>query len=420
MNSRRIRASLALSALACATLVTGSAHADGPLLPQTGCLTVTDGSNDAKSPPVTGDVSTISNDSKLDITGVAVGTKGRTLLIYIKVPALDGTTRDGFGPRFDVDFEVEGVTGKAVKLAHAMPNDNYKKVNTSASFPMMFVTSTKQTVDQTKFSATFDLTNKFVIFNVDLDDLATRTGATANGVKLNKFKVMSRLLVHSVQAGSPNPVFAYPTDQDMDYVPNAATPAVYIPYTLGDNTCFEPPASKLASLTGNTVQYGDVANLSAKLTKEAGGTALAGKQVKFSIAGKSATATTGADGVAKVALAHGKLAGSYPLTVEFAGDDGAGAVKLTDTLVVKLETVKLTLSVKRSGLARIITATLVDDDKHAVASQSVSWYVGSAKKVTKTNSSGKTTYTAKAGQTVTVKYLGYPGKYAPASAKVKV
>jgi hypothetical protein len=71
----------------------------------------------------------------------------------------------------------------------------------------------------------------------------------------------------------------------------------------------------------------------------------------------------------------------------------------------------------------VVTATLLDNDKHAVAGQKVAWYVNNKKVSTlTTDSKGRTVFKgAKPGQTVQAKFTAVPGKYAACSSKaVKV
>jgi hypothetical protein len=198
-------------------------------------------------------------------------------------------------------------------------------------------------------------------------------------------------------------------------------------WTVGDDYCFGPPPAALSDYGADVVQYGDTGFLHAKLESEAGA-ALAGRPVRFAVADTAVTATTDAEGLARAAYRPAVGAGTYRVTVTYAGDADNGKAALsgdTVVVVVKAETAKLApLQVaKPSATARSVTATLADDDKHPIAGQKVDWYVGGKKVATlTTDGAGRSVYqSAKRGQTVQVKYAGLAGKYLTAtSASLKL
>jgi hypothetical protein len=169
-------------------------------------------------------------------------------------------------------------------------------------------------------------------------------------------------------------------------------------------------------------QFSDAAAVKAKLVSAAGAP-LVGKTVTFTLAGKTATGTTGADGVASATLDPGVVAGTaYTLVAAFAGDSSAGAATVSTPFTVTVEATKLTLKVVKSGSARTVYATLKDDDGKALAGQPVTWYINGKKISTPTtNSAGQVVLkTAKPTQTVMAKFAGVSGKYAPVSVSAKV
>jgi hypothetical protein len=193
-------------------------------------------------------------------------------------------------------------------------------------------------------------------------------------------------------------------------------------YVVGDDYCFGPPPAALNTLVAKAVQFGDTGTLSAKLVDEAGA-ALAGKTVQFAAGTVLAkSAVTNAAGVATVTFPATMPAASYPLTVRFDGDETTGKTKLTGTLVVKTEVTKFApLAVaKPTSTTRVVTATLLDDDKHAVTGQRVDWYVN-GKKVTTiaTDSRGRSIFkSAKPGQSVQARFAAVPGKYAATNSTI--
>jgi hypothetical protein len=149
---------------------------------------------------------------------------------------------------------------------------------------------------------------------------------------------------------------------------------------------------------------------------------LAGKAITFKLAGKSATVKTHSAGVATAKLALASNASSQTLTESFAGDASAAKAAVSVKFTITVEKTKIILSVAKSGTARTVTATLLDDDNHVVASQKVVVYVNGVKKTTlTTDAKGHVVYkAAKAGQTIKFAYAGVSGKYAASSVQQKL
>jgi hypothetical protein len=192
-------------------------------------------------------------------------------------------------------------------------------------------------------------------------------------------------------------------------------------YKVGDDYCFGAPPGTLSDLVTPAAVYSDAVTLTAKLVNEAGA-AVAGKPVQFTVAGdKPVTATTGADGIAKATYVPALKAGTYAVDAVFAGDKEVGKAKVSGTIVVTGETAVFNaLQVaKPTATTRTVTATLLDNDKHAVAGQKVDWYVNGKKVATvATDSKGRSVYKgAKPGQTVQAKFAGVTGKYSAAASK---
>ncbi len=420
MKSRHLTTVILACALAGSSGV--GAHAADLPAPKAGCFNVQDTANDAvvhgssannaPSAPV--------DDAKLDMTDLLVGTKDRAAFLMIKMPTGDGTSKFGFGPRWDISFSVDGVTGKAIKIIYALPGTTLPASANYSTSPFMKVTvaSGPPIVNQKLAEAAWDNTTKFLTVKIALDELEKLVEAPVpTGKKFTNYAIDTKALSTSLmndKGGSLWNVQSWEAADGyyFDKAPN--NDSTVLEYTVGDNKCFEPPKSKLSLLTGTTVQYGDVANLSAKLTSEVGDTPVPGKTVTFAIAGVSTSRTTGADGVARAALTHNKAAGSYPLTVTFAGDDSYSTSTLSGALTVKQETVKILTPFKiaKSGTTRTVTITVQDDDKKPIAGQNVNWWVN-GKKVTakKTATNGTVTFTATAGQTVYAEFPAVAGKY---------
>lgn len=191
-------------------------------------------------------------------------------------------------------------------------------------------------------------------------------------------------------------------------------------FTVGDEYCLGGPPTFLVEYTQDPVQYGDATALSVTLANEAD-EAVADREIEFSIPGEPVRkATTDEGGVATVTFTPTRTAGSYPVTMTWAGDEEAGKSKLVASLVIAPEKTKFTaLAVaKPSATTRTVTATLLDDDAHALAGQKVDWYVNGKKAATvATDGKGRSVFkAAKPGQSVQARLAAVTGKYAAATS----
>ena len=214
---------------------------------------------------------------------------------------------------------------------------------------------------------------------------------------------------------------------DSDTLDAQTAPATNAWVIGNDYPCFVGEPATLTNLVTPAVAYGDTTTLSAKLV-DATGAVAPERVVKFTVAGDSGmplTATTGADGVAKVTYAPKRTAGTYDVTVKYSGDLAVGKALATGKITIGLETTVFNaLAVTRpSSTTRTVTATLLDNDKHVLAGQKVDWYVNGKKiQTVVTDSKGRSVFKkAKPTQTVQAKYVGLAGKFKPAASKaVKV
>jgi hypothetical protein len=367
--------------------------------PKDGCWTLDDPSGDGYKGAVN------VNDDDLDLRGLAVNTTDTDLKAYLKVTNLAMPSPTG-GHLYSVTFTtsnktVELAVGEADSTQSAVPEAVRGSWNTAK---VDAVVKTAVTV-----TATFDKNNDFVVISAPIAQLATALGTP--------FAVGTQVI--NLSAGSawvytPNKQ-VFPGDTVTHTDPEKKK------YTLGTSPCFPAPPGVLSNVGVTSVQYTDAAAVAAKLTN-AGGTALAAKSVTFTIGSKSVTATTGADGIARAALNPGLTAGTYTLVTKFAGDSSAGEVTKSVPFTVTAERTRTTLSVRKSGTSRTVTAKVLDDDGRPVVGQAVTFYVnGKRVSVVKTTSAGTAVLkTAKPTQTVKAVFSAVSGKYLTSSAQMKV
>ncbi len=410
MARTRPRTLLAGTLLLAGFLLPPPATTAGPMLPKAGCSTFDGLKGNAKYQPASG-ATVFDNDPDVDLVGLVLRSTDTDLWAYLRVDDLVENSADGGGHRFDVRI---ALNNKNITLVNAVPRAPYDLVN-STEYPLVFGPDGYD--DTAPVASSFDAGNNLVIFSLPLSYLASKAGLpVVRGTVLNNILARSKVLTD----GNVRPSPVESSDVPMDTVQHA-DPAKRV-WTVGDNRCFPPPPARLSGLTGLSVQYGDAAQLTARLTNETGTAGLRDKRVSFSVTGHSASVTTDANGYARVGFGHGRTAGSYLLTVAFAGDTSHGPATVTGTLVVRLETSVLSARVSKvtPGNARTVTATLTDDDRAPIAGQVVVFSVGGKSAAIRTDSRGVAVFHgAKAGQSVSVAFAGVSGKYTPARTSVR-
>ena len=405
-----------------------AAHAADPLpadYPAAGCFDFTDPGDDSASPGVG-----VLTDSDLDITGVALETTDTSLRAYTRVPGLsnDPMAIEPFdGHRFTLKFTFNKHVFSAAGSDYASGSGDSGSgairdglaqtgqaggvtqlgVDTPAVNPTdpNFITN-KGFVDS-GLKVTFDYTNGFVNFDLPIADIEKYGGATFTG----------GLTGVVVQAQTDE----YAVGEIWDSAPDLdANNAPVGTWTVGTNKCFGPPAAVITNLGATKVQYGDTATVSSKVT-DASGAPVAKAPVTFTLGHLIANATTNDSGIATAKLSPTDTAGTYSLVESFGGSDTVGKASVTTPFTIAAEKSVLALSPKSNGSKRIVTATLRDDDRHALGKQVVAWFVnGKAAGKSTTSKTGTATFSATHGQTVKAVYAGVTGKYAGASASRKV
>lgn len=420
--SRRTAASVITAASLLASVAQASAvDAD---FPRAGCSrAVVDDAGDAKyTLSGTGATAVPRPDNAsvdgLDILTVALRTTDTDFKAYVAIKDLNkafGTIETAYA--WDITFE--NADGTKFVLMDMMTNATWDqttvKAPSSHEYPKgtYLIGQTLGVFDGVKRET--DKAKGFVVISVPLAQLTKGFPSTPMKVgttEISKIAATSYAYIPYTGAGSKRPADVAATD---------------VKYLVGDEYCFGPPPAALSAFAAPKVQYGDTTKLTATLKSEAG-TALAGKTVQFTVPGEPGMplkGVTNASGVASVTYKATKTAGTHPVTVFFPGDDTDGKTTLAGTVVVAPEVTKFNaLAVARpTSTTRKVTATLLDDDKRAVAGQKVSFFVNGKRVATLvTNSKGQAVYSgAKPGQTVHATFTAVSGKYAAATAKaVKV
>ena len=406
--------------LAVALLATGGVSSADVERPRDVCpRRVTDIEDDAKyTLSSTGDLKDPRDPSvaAIDITSVTLRHTADALEAHLKVKSMAAAfASHETAYRYDVKFE--SADGTAFLLQAMRTNGTWDatpaKATGSSQYPLGQFTVGTTITKFVGVTAPVDPATSWVVFSVPKAEFAK---AFPTGVS-------DGTVLKAISAET----FAYIPGTGAAAIRQADTASATDPlqntYKVGDDYCFGPPPAVLTTtLTAPKVSYSDSIPLSATLKSEAG-TALAGKSVQFAVAGEPVrTATTNASGVATTTYTPTRPAGTYALTITFAGDATDGRTQLTGiSVTVRTEPTKLAAlkSTKTSATARTVTTTLSDDDSHVLAGHKVEWWAN-GKKMTTTNtdSKGRATYKgAKAGQTIVAKYAGVTGKYVATSSK---
>lgn len=416
---RRHAASVLAATSLIAALPSSYAEEEAPLFPRLDCARqMNDPAGDGKY-TLSGSGGTAVNRPSntsvdaLDIRTASLRSNDDILEMYIGVKSLTGAFA-AYETAWSWEVKFENSEGAVFTLSHMMVNPQYD--NASSLRP-----SSWQNYPQADYK------------------IGTNGGAKFTGVK-HRVETAKGFIIVSVPMSEVQKAFAEPITQGLTevskvtatsfaHIPNtgaasqrpADTATSDVKYVFGDEYCFGPPPAALTGLTTPKVQYTDSVKLTATLSSEAG-EKLAGKSVQFTVDGEpTLRGTTNAAGVVSVTYKPTKRAGTYPLMVFFPGDETTGKTRLPGTVTVVTEATRFNaLAVaKPTTTTRRVTATLVDDDKRAVAGQKVVWYVNGKKATTQTTSSkGQAILTtAKPGQTVHAVFVAVAGKFAGATAK---
>jgi len=401
-------------------------EAGGLGLPTAGCNTISDPKGDGRTGSDEAPVPTVApNDPDLDITGVVFGTSPTAVSAVIRVDKLGTAPSPGIGHYWIVNFMAAG------KLVDFSSNRLIEPLQTAynAGFIADSVKIGGTRNATIKLTAVYDTKNSLVILSADRPALEKALGAPLAGTDLSKLHAESGFHVVSgyesadlADATAPftvdsNPCFGAAPEATGSPAPSASGS----PSPQPSASSSASPAKTTLSNTGATrAQYGDTAALAAKLV-DGSNAPVSGKTVTFTLGSATATGTTDANGVARASLPMKSNAGSYALKETWAGDSSAGASSTSVNFTEAVEVTRTALTIAKSGASRTATATVLDDDRHAVSGQVVTFYVNNKKVATvRTSSKGQAAYKgAKPGQTVKSVLGAVAGKYATSSATAK-
>ena len=162
-----------------------------------------------------------------------------------------------------------------------------------------------------------------------------------------------------------------------------------------------------ASLTAPNKSYYVNANKYLTATfKDINGKLIKNKKISFIISGKTYTAYTNSNGVAKVKV-NVNVAKTYTVTVKFAGDNVYSPLSKTLKLYVKKVPTKLIVknrSYKKSKKIKKLTATLKTKSGKALAKKKLTFIVNGKKYTAKTNKKGVATVKVKVSKRKTYKF----------------
>jgi hypothetical protein len=378
--------------------------------PTAGCAHLTDKKGDAKpsAATVSGSQAGFGNDPTLDVTAATFRATTAEVAAYVSLDKYSKTTASGNGPRYEVQFTVNG---KVINLYTQSPDATAAQVIAvqRAADVSTSPVDTGGRLDgsydaRLKVSATVNTARNILKIAVTTASLETVAGAPISGKTFTTLTVVTRML----------------TPTGGTFLGDTAPDTGSATWTVADNKCFGPPPAALANVGRTSVQYSDAAPLAARLTGSTGAP-LAGRAVTFSLGSARVVAQSGPDGVARASVNPRLAAGTYVLGVSFAGDTVAGKAQLSVPFTVTLEATKISLKGAKKGSSRTITAKLVDDDGHALAGQTVTWTVAGKRVGSgRTNAAGMVTLTnVKPGSTVLAEFAGVAAQYASSKATTK-
>lgn len=354
----------------------------GPLMshPLKACGQVTDVTGDA-SPALIGPIPP-GPDSTVDLTGVSMRTSPSTLDAFVSVAGLTRNTNFVGWSRYDI-FASFVVNGKTVVLDASQDRPTTASVGGAAAALL-------------KPTAVFDFAHSGVLFSVDRAGLAASVGAA----------LPTDTPITAIQASSTVTSLLELVTRDADSATTGPRS-----YSLGDNTCFIPPAGTIDLSMADSGQYTDSVRITATFRDAAGKPAAREKLSAYlSSSTPGASEFTDDNGVAVLDLPLTWL-GEF-VTVAFDGDTEIGPTSAGRPFTVTPERTRITATPGRGT----VKATVLDDDGEPVAGAPVTFTEGRRTFVLYTGSSGSTVYKTTRGTLVRVSYAGKRGYYLAAGS----
>lgn len=346
--------------------------------PRKGCVTYKDPAGDADPTP-TG----LDNEDSVDVTQVNLKSAAEGLQVYVKVADLTASPFPLFDSTYyDVSLSVGG---KAIVVSVDQDGKATSTVGGTANADL-------------KATAKLDTKNSVVIVTLPTDGLTKVLGAPlAQGAAVTNTAIASGVADSTTG-------FPAPADDAAGVKPEEKT------YAYGDNTCFLPPAGT-AYLDGLTGVYTDTATVVGSL-QDLDEANVAGATLTLTIAGlPMVRAVTNDEGDATFRFPVTLPAGTRKAVLSFAGNATVGATKAEDAFVVAVESTVLKAVASKGA----VTATLADNDRHAIAKRVVIFTVGSRSTKVTTNAKGQAILKGVAkGAVVKVSFAAVPTLYAAA------
>ena len=399
-----------------------------PLTPRLGCThAINDGPGDAHADYTGLGNSPLASNDGLDIEMVDLRLTDTQLQVFLaikRIPLPSAMAASESTYRYKVSFAyggkgfTYGVEQQNPTWAGAYPTDstNYPMMNMGLGAANDLTAVSTGVVRQGTAPAP-----SWVIFTSPRDKVEAILGAPIpDGAAFTNVAVTTQVYTSPETA-------VHSTNDGLDTTLTPSQDSIVVGGAAAD-ACFGPPPTSIGSVSVAPANVTDSSTMRATLLDQ-DGKALAGKSLTFAVndgKGTKLTATTDANGRAVATYGPIKVhAGTYPVTVSFAGDTDLKASSATGALKVTAEATafKPLKVAKPSATTRVVTATLVEDGTHPVAGVPVTWWIN-GKKVATAKTAGNGTVvlkSAKPGQTVQAKFAGVTGMFLAANSKaVKV
>lgn len=367
-------------------------------LPNAGCVTFSDPAGDAAAP--------WGADSDLDITWAAFTSPVGKIRVFIHLAKLGSPTLIGhiYSASFVFNTKVlKFFGGEDGAGFESIPRDPTGQLGK----PLNYVTYDNHQIPDLEPAVVFDQDKSLVILTVDRAPIEAFV----------KAPLADGLTVTAVGVAAEGD--GYTANISADNAPKTIPPAQST-YTIGDNHCVTPPKGVLTLTSPSTSVYGHEFTLSGVLKDETD-KVIAGKPVSLMLDGKTQDLTTDPNGAISYVVPSTLLSGGYDLKATFAGDDDLQAAQASVHVDIAAAPTRMTLTSAPSGRSVIVKAVLLNDLKKPMAGQVITWLVdGKVTKTTKTDATGKATFTTAPRHSIKASFAGVSRRYLGTSATKRI